>query len=410
MCLIFLKIGGKVYFDMFDTFNEVDDYIKTMDANNVSKIEYLKSVVIFGDSKILDTILNAINERFYLHIVRGKIDEQVYKDLVAYISSNYNTQYGIKVVYGVDIVNIEENMCQKITKTDVHVENRYDVYMNIGDDEIVISLDRIDGKFNKNKSFKQTYANFDEAAAVFYGFKYDLMEIIVSETDKMIVVKSHFDEVIKLFEQKLLLMVWKDVVSMHNGNGKIKYMGGVDVLNDGDKHEYLTAPEVMKKLRISDQTLANWRKNNQVDFKKISNRKFLYSMQSINDIFENGIIEKNVIKTTNNKNTKDDTNYELKIHTLLRPLTFKVPEFKYKKQNFFLNFGNIGITSSPQVMINNNYQLVDFIKKTVICEDSKDLYFYLENIFKDGREPRIDTSKNIPSEFSKFYLNKLYHM
>jgi hypothetical protein len=81
---------------------------------------------------------------------------------------------------------------------------------------------------------------------------------------------------------------------------------------------------------------------------------------------------------------------------------------QYKAQNFFLNFGNINISSSPQVMLNNDFKLVDVIKKNVILDNSKDVYDYLVNLFKDGKQPRIDTSKKMLNEYSKFYLNNLH--
>lgn len=44
---------------------------------------------------------------------------------------------------------------------------------------------------------------------------------------------------------------------------------------------FISAKEVKDKLRITSQTLYNWRKSNKIKYKMISSRKFLYDISSL---------------------------------------------------------------------------------------------------------------------------------
>jgi hypothetical protein len=294
------------------------------------------------------------------------------------------------------------------------ISQLYSFFVYWFDDRVVFTLDEMDG-FDASKSFKQSYENLDEVLSMFEGFKHDFMEISENETASSFEVASHLDTVEEFIEQKIALMVWKDTKPLKYLNGRYKQKKVEPiVIEEYSNQDYLTAREVMRKLRISDQTLANWRRSSLIDFKKISNRKYLYMVESVNQIFENGVDTSGIAnvpeqKVTPTPQTKPKAlNYKAEVIALLKPIAFKIPEYKYQKQNFFLNFGNVGIASSPQVMISDDFQLVDFIKKTVLKETPEELYQYLMEIRNDGKEPRIDTSKKIQTGFSKFYLNKLF--
>lgn len=301
---------------------------------------------------------------------------------------------------------------------EIHVETTedfpdftYSVYVFVDKNRIIMSLDEINDIFDDTKSFKQSFENLDEALSLLEGFRQDFMEIISNESGTMFEVNERLDSVREFIESKISMLDWKGKQAIKYFNGRYKQKKVEDADDSIVQNEYLTAKEVMKKLRISDQTLANWRRNNLIDFRKISSRKYLYMTESVNDIFENGVDTSGVGNTVPSPSVISaqirKIDYEAEIIKMLKPIAFKIPEYKFKKQNFFLNFGNLGLSSSPQVMINNDFQLVDYIKKNIIFETPKEVYEYLIGLFDEGKEPRVDTSKKIQKDYDKFYLNTL---
>lgn len=323
---------------------------------------------------------------FFLNINGQKIDDSVYKNVITFIK---NKKFETEL-----ISNIGDR---------VEIENKYNIFLKFSKKILIITLsstDEIDTSFEREICL--TFDNVDEMLSVFYGFRYDFMELITKETDSALIIETSKYEIEKYIESKLYGMNWKKLKNPSNMKNKSETV---------DCGKYLTTPEVIKKLRISDQTLANWRKNNLIDYKKISSRKYLYAAETVEQIFETGIDDSFTPTATKVKKIaieiRNEEFYKNEITKMLRPFAFKIQEYKFKRQNFFLNFGNVGCSSSPQVMISNNFQLVDYIKKTVLCKNSEELYTYLTKIFKDGLNPRIDTSKIVQSEFSNFYLNHL---
>lgn len=432
MYLVLLKIKDKVYFESLENQQEMIEFIESIESK-FGSIEYPKSVIVQGNDSDINFIIEKIEEQFYFYIVGRKLDEKVYKDLMTLINdSGLDLQITIGIEFDTveveldeeeldDSDNIDSNTITLTTETlsDIieYIESAYNIYFYICSYQIYISLVEIDDiVFEKSKSFFQTFNNLDETMALFEGFKNDFMEIIDSENEDYFTISSHLDIIPEFIESKLLSMSWKDVEPIKYFNGRYKQNDTTinDIVLTDD--EYLTAREVMKKLKISDQTIANWRRNNLIEFKKISNRKYLYPTASVMEIFEYGIDTTRVNNTTVSKSKVSDTisnksvNYKDEVIKILKPLSYKVPEHKLQSQNFFLNFGNIGMVSSPQVMINNDFQLVDFIKKKVIKSDAKELYEYLKSIFDDRKEPKIDTSKKQYPEYSKFYLKSLFNL
>jgi hypothetical protein len=430
MFLVLLKIKAKVYFEILDTQEEMTDFIDSIEQK-FGEIEYQNSIIISGNMNDINEIVEMIEERYYLYIVGRKIDKKVYKELIEMING---LTFDVSVTFGIEFENNDEDdepipsgltLTEKIvsdiiadTEPDELIdeeftETTYDLYVYWFYEKVILSLNDIDYNegYDDTKSFKQSFKNFDEAIALFEGFKHDFMEIISEETETMFTINEHLLMVHEFIENKIILMEWKESQPIKYFNGKYRQKRTEKVENF-EEFDYLTAKEVMKKFRISDQTLANWRKNNLIDFRKISNRKYLYLVDSVNEIFENGIDTTGVGNTPTMPRIVSaqvkKIHYEEEIVKMLQPLAFKVPEYKFKKQNYFLNFGNNGLVTSPQVMINNDYQLVDFIKKSIIKNTPKELYEYLVKMFDDGREPAIDTSKKIQSDYSNFYLNKLY--
>lgn len=425
MFLVLLKIKNKIYFENLDTHSDMVEFIDTVETK-YGEIEYGKSIVVTGSEFHIDEIINMIEEKYYLHIVGRKIDEKVYKDLLSMLK-NLNTS--VKITYGIEFEdeNIEPTTAyaempaentdhtQNFLIDEKTVDNYSQQVYSLGiyrfDTGVTISLVEKSG-YDSSRSFIQHFENLDEIMSVFEGLKHDFMELIDSEDDCSFTITNNLYEVNTYIEAKFSLMMWKNIQKIKYINGRYKKIELPDRV-EYETGEYMTASEVIKKLRISDQTLANWRRSGLIEFKKISNRKYLYITDNINHIFKNGIDSSGV--TTKPKTHTIDKlektnliNYEYEILKILRPFAFKIPEYKYRQQNFFLNFGNVGISSSPQVMINNEFQLIDFIKKSVIKETPQQLYEYLLDVFRSGKEPRVDTSRKIQPEFSKLYLNKLY--
>ena len=436
MFLVLLKIKNKIYFESLDTQDEMIDFIDSVE-NKYGEIEYKKSIVVSGEEPYIDEIVNMIEEHYYLHIVGRKIDEKVYKELVALLG---DLKLDVKITYGIEfeedhrptkkvepsnpqnigsLLNTEtiSEIMSEVEEIEVDLDTpMYSFYVYWFDNNVTFNLEEMTD-FDPSSSFIQTFENLDEVMSVFEGFKHDFMEIIDTETESSFSITTNLESVREFIETKISMLDWKSTQAIKYLNGRFKQKK-VDtvVVTDYISGDYFTAREVMKKLRISDQTLANWRRCGLIEFKKISNRKYLYMVDNVNDIFENGVDTTGVVNITESATAANlytptkpkQINYEDEILNILKPIAFKIPEYKYQKQNFFLNFGNVGISSSPQVMINNQFQLVDFIKKSVIKSTPQELYEYLISVFGSGNEPRIDTSKRIQPEFSRFYLNKLY--
>jgi hypothetical protein len=434
MFLVLLKIKNKIYFENLNDQDELVDFIDSVESK-YGEVEFTKSIIVTGSDDDIEEIVNMIEEHYYLHIVGHRIDEKVYKELLALLE---DLKLDVKIVYGIEFEEDRQSHTSKKIETPKNIGSLlntkviseiieqppvleeiqpplYSFYVYWFENSVVFNLEEMTN-FEPASSFIQTFENLDEVMSVFEGFKHDFMEIIDEETASSFTITAQLEAVKEYIENKITSMPWKSTQAIKYLNGRFK-QNKVDIVSMplGVEGDYFTAREVMKKLRISDQTLANWRRCGLIDFRKISNRKYLYVIDSVNDIFENGVDTTGVVTLTETSivpalytPTPKQINYKEEILNILKPIAFKIPEYKYQKQNFFLNFGNVGISSSPQVMINNDFQLVDFIKKSVIKDTPQEVYEYLITVFGEGKEPRIDSSKRIQPEFSKFYLNKLY--
>jgi len=430
MHILLLKIPNKVYFESVNTSEEMVEFIDAIEKK-YGIIDYDQSIIISGVDNLLNEVLDNIENHYDLYIVGRRLDEKVYKEMLAFIVGNkkYDT---LKFKYGIEFeenknedeteILVENNIPNIPTELQFTIEKKYQITLLMFPNSIIITMgDFSDKSAILEKSFSVKFENFDEAMSFYEALKYDTMEINSEIDETTFSIDIYIDEVLKLIKTKIQLMSWKDLENIIYFDGsRYEEFISMDTQPNIDEIKYenydmmFTAKEVMKKLRISDQTLANWRRNELIKYKKISNRKYLYFADNIHNIFENGV-DTTKINNQSNVNTLNsisqkksaDVDYKNEIIRLLTPLVYKIPEYKLKKQFFFFNFGNIGLQSSPQVMINNNYQLVDYIKKTILKDSEEEVFKYLKNIMDDGKEPRIDTSKKIQPEFSYFYLNNL---
>lgn len=280
---------------------------------------------------------------------------------------------------------------------------------------------------NYNNSYFIKFVDNIQAKLFFDAIKMDSngFNIITGET--ILIIKKWSTNIHKLIKFKLNLLKTHIYT-------KIIYMDTKPSMQvDGKK--FLSSTEVCKLMTISRQKLSYWRKNNFIKYKKISDRKYVYSSNQISQLMEDVLLnnlipkkEPNVIKYEQPiikkesrldrlKKTfeidlleapfEENIDYNTKIKEWVDFYSNKIPKHKFTNQHFFLNFGNIGFVSSPHVMINDDLQLVDFIKGTIIKNSPSELLEYLNNLTETGKEPRIDTSKKIYQGYSKFYLRKI---
>lgn len=388
MFLVLLKIKNKIHFESLDDHESMIDFIESVEKKH-GTIEYQKSIIVSGDDYNIEQCMQMIQDDYYLHIVGRKLDEKVYKQLLQILQ---NSDLDIKITMGIEF---EQNSIDSTNTTE------YKFYMQKHPDKIVFSIEKPQ-HIIKSQYLEHKFDNFDEMLAIFEGFKHDFMEITTHTTPTEFHVSDFITQAYEFVYQKLNMMQWKSIT-------------GVTPLSVTNKktttHQHYTASEVMHKLRVSDQTLANWRKLNLIQYTKISNRKYLYSVDHVHDILEHGvgIVDKkqnSIIES--GVDVTEITDYKTEVVKLLSPLVYRITPHKFKTQNFFFNFGNLKIQSSPQVMISDDFQLVDYIKKNVIKQTPKELYDYIVDVMACGLEPRIDTSKKFNIGFSKLYLNNLY--
>jgi hypothetical protein len=176
----------------------------------------------------------------------------------------------------------------------------------------------------------------------------------------------------------------------------------LNTLKDNKKNT-LNSKEVCQTLGISKQLLLYWRKTNKIKFKVMTNKNIRYEKEHIQELLTTRLRLNQPSKQTITKKS-----VETEIKNWIRAFSYKIAEQKYSKQLFFLNFGNVGIVSSPQVMISDDFKLVDVIHGITLIEDSTKVLNYLNSLSDKSLKPLIDTSKEYYEGFGTIYLNKLY--
>lgn len=214
-----------------------------------------------------------------------------------------------------------------------------------------------------------------------------------------------------------ILHISKQTLSVWRKTNKIKFtkkseriylyrksdvMSLVDILSN-HKKKTLDSNEVCEILNISKQVLMYWRKMKKIKYKVISKRNIRYDMYYIQEILTTKLLMTDSNKKVTTINTEEE------ILDWITSYSHKVTKKSYQKQLFFLNFGNVDISSSPQVMISNDYMLIDVIHSTTIIDNPPDLLVYLQGLDEKSLNPSIDTSKEYYDGFKELYLNKLFN-
>jgi hypothetical protein len=314
-----------------------------------------------------------------------------------------------------------------------NLENDYKIFCCVVYDEHNISIG-LKNSFN-DKIFRDTYIDKDKSIVIqfketkdarnFFYSVYLLTKSINNKLDgKNFTISS---ENVKQI-QGLILNQYRSLVDVMEY--KLISLSQNKVFDYGTRKTF-TSDEVCKLLGIDRQKLAYWRKTKKIKFKKLSDKKFTYPKGHVYELLENMMIEdkikdkdetqiisipqpakvnkrlerlKAAQKEEINSQNLDYTNLIMK---WVKAYTHKIVEHKYNRQKFFLNFGNVGITSSPQVMINDKFQLVDFIKKKIIKETPEETWDYLVGLKEKDISPRIDSSKAYNDGYKTLYLNNL---
>jgi len=213
-----------------------------------------------------------------------------------------------------------------------------------------------------------------------------------------------------------ILQISKQTLSIWRKENKIKFIkksnrifvynrtNVMKILDAKTNNITLDSSEVCEILQISKQLLMYWRRTNKIKFDRISNRNIQYDKSVVQELLNTKLLMgSHEIKGK----VKETKNIELEIIEWVTAYSYKISEQKYAKQLFFLNFGNVDIISSPQVMISNNYKLVDVINDKVLIANPTDLIVYLRGLTDKSMNPLIDTSKQYYPGFRHLYLNKL---
>ena len=422
MSLLILKLEDNILAQVVQD-NKSKDFI-TDSTLKYGPIDLSMSFIIDGDIHILERLYNSIEMDYYS--TSGLIKDEWFSDIITDIEKkNKRMHLDLEIYEGINISTevVEEEIHEPIETFSLETES-YVFFCGVFTNELVIGTDTSfnlsnligDGSLDKLKSFTVEFENFDEVSSMFEGIKYDTMEIYEESSIGITIPKEWKDKVLRLLENKITLTEWRDFKNFKNMNGHKKVEATVNEINN----DMLTSKEVCKLLRISDQTLANWRRSGLIEFKKISSRKFIFPVAQVMNIQENGIDTDGLVVPESKKIPKvpvevsakiekiKEIDYKKEITQWVKMFSFQVTELKYKKQNFFLNFGNVGFNSSPHVMITDDFKLFDYIKNIEIYSNEKDLWKYLDGLSKSGDKPRIDTSKRIYPGYANLYLNGLY--
>ncbi len=250
----------------------------------------------------------------------------------------------------------------------------------------------------------------DKSVVIQFDNRVDCENLILS----MQLDIPHENNIIKkqFMEDASKLLKIKINIKSKSENIKLISLKHNKVINFGSNTTKLSSTEVCELLNISKQTLSYWRKANKIRSIKKSERVFEYNQSDIQNMMLDMLTMETLYVNKDlkplQKVSKKSTKYEDNITEWIKTYTHKVTEQKYKKQYFFLNFGNIGITSSPQVMITDDFKLFDYINNKEIISNSEDLWLYLLDLDEQSLKPTIDTSKHIYQGYSKLYLNKLF--
>lgn len=145
---------------------------------------------------------------------------------------------------------------------------------------------------------------------------------------------------------------------------------------------YVTAKEIKQQLQISGVTLMQWKNSGKIQYKKLSDKKILYDLDSLNNNIENSnnLNTKNVIYArVSSNNQKDDLNTQIEII-----------------KNYMLNNG---------ILVDNIYYDI----ASGMNENRKSFNELLEQVFKREIKNVYITFKDRLSRFGFNYFKSIFN-
>jgi len=350
---------------------------------------------------LVEYITGMINEGLY-DITRVKV--QTEKNLFYLITSNNLIDFGITTA--IDGLFSPENIDYK---NSLLIEG-----MSSDITESLLTSMKLDFGFTNTNNIP-----FDSNILTLLHSKINIL--LKNKKIKFINISSKLNKISQLLtssEVCKLLQISKQTLSIWRKTNKLKYIKKseriflykkVNVMKLMDNKPDLNAfnsSEVCEILQISKQLLMYWRSTKKIKFTTNYKRKIVYDKGHVQDL----LTTKLLLSSTKSINSKEKTSngVEQDIIDWVTVFSHQVTEQKYTKQLFFLNFGKIDITSSPQVMISDEYKLVDVINDNIIIENPSELLIYLKTLNNKSLKPLIDTSKQYYEGFTALYLNKLF--
>lgn len=426
MILYLAKIHNKDFF----TIGTLDNILE------LSNIHYDSNNIFYytGYDDDLISILNSINHLFKKYLIDDTFFDFKYMDkifeYIDYQTKNYDFSISNKNVFKI-------NQTTPSKELDNSINYPYDIFCCFvyDDENILITLKNafnddlfLDDVIDKNKSIILKFNQSIDARNFFNSIFFITKKLNNKLDSKNFSISSENAKNI----HSLILNNSRNLINIMDF--KTIYLSENKIL-DFTSRKTFSSDEVCKLLGIDRQLLSYWRKSNKIKFKKLSDKKFIYQKNHVFELLENMMIEDKIkdkdlslnqnnivqppklnkkiekLKASINNNvteTQDITpHYDILITNWIKSFTHKIIEYKYDKQKFFLNFGNLGFISSPQVMINDNFQLVDYIKKKVIKSTPEETWEYLNSLKNLNLQPRIDSSKLYNDGYKKLYLNNL---
>ena len=419
MILYLMKVIDEEYFDL-----GVTDDVEALIGN--TNFDLNASCYYKGEDSDLKDLSEVIHQLFKKYINEdGFFENSCISKIIEFIeyqANNYGFIISEKMSFEKSIINNSEKLHKnKFRILSCFVYNEQNI--SIGLKNSLSDKEFRDEFIDKDKSIV-IYFQCNKVAKNFFTAIYLLTKSINKRIDsKNFTISS---ESVKQI-QGLIINQIRTLAGIVEY--KLISLSDKKVFDFGMKKNF-TSDEVCKLLGVDRQKLAYWRKTKKIKFKKISDKKFIYQRSHVYNLLENMMIENEIkekdmvkqkdfnksnltkvnkrlekLKTT--KLEMEKLKYEDLIIDWIKSFTYKIADHKYNRQKFFLNFGNVGISSSPQVMINDNFQLVDFIKRRVIKSTPQETWEYIEMLKNENISPRIDSSKSYYDGYKRFYLNNL---
>ena len=354
------------------------------------EIDWENSCYYTGSDDDIEDLEKIINRLFKKDLVELSedsseelwFDNSCYLDILVFIDTELNNG-SFEISDRVEYKNPEDSSQKSI--------NHFFYFLVYKDNDAEIGkTDTLDSKRFSDKNIITTdsivikFSDSDECHNMFESTKLDIPH--TKKSKKKIAVKNEYlPNLTKLIKVKINIK--SEYLDL-----KLISLQSNKVIDFGIETSSFTSSEVCELLNISRQTLSNWRKYKRISFEKVSDRNYLYPQKEVQHILENRLITEPLIESSpkslsvpkvESKKRKLPTSlavdYKEKIIEWVRAFSYHITEIKYKKQNFFLNFGNVGFVSSPHVMITDNFELYDYIKKNVIIDNEKELWEYLNS-------------------------------